>query len=197
MPFHHPLILASASPRRLELLNRIGIAPTDIIPADIDETPLKNERPADLALRLSQRKASALPASATSYILAADTVVSVGRYILPKAESDDYVRHCLKKMSGRSHTVYTGISIRPPQDKKPVCRVIQSRVKFKCLTESDINSYVDSGEGLGKAGGYAIQGLAESYIIRISGSHSNIIGLSLYDVRSMLEGVGFFTPSES
>lgn len=193
---HAPLILASASPRRLDLLKQIGIIPTQVVPADIDETPLKSELPRVLALRLAREKASALPAFDGHFVLAADTVVAVGRRILPKAENEADVAYCLDLMSGRSHTVFTGLALRLP-DQSVRSRVVGTRVRFKKLTSSEINSYILSGEGIGKAGGYGIQGLADSFVMGINGSYSNIVGLSLYDIRAMLSGAGFFAPAES
>lgn len=195
-PLHSPFILASASPRRLDLLAKIGLVPAKVIPADIDESELKAELPRALALRLAKGKAMALAPEAGHYIIAADTVVAVGRRILPKAETNADVEYCLKLMSGRSHTVYSGHAVRTP-DNKLVSRVIATKVKFKTLSKCEIDAYVSSGEGVGKAGGYAIQGLADSYVISINGSYSNIVGLSLYDIKAMLSGVGFFTAKES
>lgn len=187
-----PLILASASPQRLDLLKQIGIIPSQIIPADIDETPLKHELPRALALRLATGKALAIPLQPKTFILAADTVVAVGRRILPKAETPHDVGYCLDLMSGRSHTVFTGMAIRTP-DGQLHSRIASTKVKFKNLSTAEKATYIESGEGIGKAGGYAIQGLADSFVIRMNGSYSNIVGLSLYDIRAMLSGVGFFT----
>ena len=193
---HAPFILASASPRRLDLLKQIGCIPTHVIPADIDETPLKGELPRALALRLAQEKAMALPPREDHFIIAADTVVAVGRRILPKAETNEDVVYCLDLMSGRSHTVFSGIAVRTPKgDLKS--RVVSTKVKFKPLSKPEKAEYIASGEGIGKAGGYAIQGIADSYVTSINGSYSNIVGLSLYDIRAMLSGVGFFVREES
>ena len=189
---HAPFILASASPRRLDLLQQIGCIPTHVIPANIDETAHKGELPRALALRLAQEKAMATAQQDNHFIIAADTVVAVGRRILPKAETKEDVAHCLGLMSGRTHTVFSGIAVRTPKgDLKS--RVVATKVKFKCLSHAETAEYISSDEGIGKAGGYAIQGLADSYVISINGSYSNIVGLSLYDIRSMLEGVGFYT----
>jgi septum formation protein len=190
-----PLILASASPRRLDLLKQIGIVPAQIIPADIDETPLKGELPRALALRLAQEKCAAISAQPNHFVMAADTVVAVGRRILPKAENDKDIADCLDLMSGRSHTVFSGIAVRHP-DGKTISRVVATKVKFKNLTKAERATYIASGEGIGKAGGYGIQGIADSFVISINGSYSNIVGLSLYDIRAMLSGVGFFTKTE-
>ena len=184
------LILASASPRRVDLLSQIGIVPDQIIPADIDETPLKGELPAKLAERLAREKALAIPSSPDHFILAADTVVAVGRRDLPKAESEAQARECLALLSGRSHRVYGGIALRYP-DGKIVSRLVTTRVTMKRLSEGEIEAYISSGEWDGKAGGYAIQGLAGGYIHSINGSYSNIVGLSLYDSMTLLKGAGF------
>ncbi|HNQ92002.1 MAG TPA: Maf family nucleotide pyrophosphatase [Alphaproteobacteria bacterium] len=184
------LILASASPRRVELLSQIGIVPDQIIPADIDETPFPKELPGPLAERLAREKAAALPVSPDSIILAADSVVAVGRRSLGKPETDDEARQFLTLLSGRQHRVYGGIALRLP-DGTLHSRLIVTSVKMKRLTASEIETYVASREWDGKAGGYAIQGLAGRFISSINGSYSNIVGLSLYDTMNMLEGVGF------
>lgn len=185
------LILASASPRRVDLLKQIAITPDDILPADIDETPLKGELPRDLAQRLSLEKARAIAAKHNgAFILAADTVVGCGRRILDKAETPADAQKCLKLLSGRRHHVYGGIAIIPP-DGKEITRLCDTIVQFKTLSPTDIKSYIDSGEWQGKAGGYAIQGLAAAYIKFIRGSYSNVVGLSLYDTMTMLNGNGF------
>lgn len=193
---HAPLILASASPRRLDLLKQIGIVPAQIIPADIDETPLKNELPRALALRLSQQKCAALPSVPNHFILAADTVVAVGRRILPKGETEADATHCLDLLSGRSHRVITGFTIRLP-DGKTKSRLVSTRVTFKHLTPSEKADYIASREWHGKAGAYGIQGLAAGFVSGINGSYSNIVGLPLYEFRAMLSGVGFFNRAES
>ena len=185
------LILASASPRRVDLLKQIHITPDDICPADIDETPLKNELPQNLALRLACEKARAVAETKKgSYILAADTVVGMGRRILDKTEDEEYARECLQKLSGRRHHVYGGIALMTP-DGQLVSRLCDTTVKFKRLSKNEIESYVASGEWNGKAGGYGIQGLASQYVAFLSGSYSNVVGLSLYDVANMLKGAGY------
>lgn len=189
------LILASASPRRVELLKQSGITPDKIIPADIDESELKGELPGPHALRLAIGKAETLEKSADHFILAADTVVACGRRILPKAETDEQVRECLKHLSGRRHQVFGGICILTPQRKK-LFSLVSTVVQFKSLTKDEIEFYVESQEGLGKAGGYAIQGLCAAYIKSITGSYSNIVGLSIYDTVQMLTGAGFFQKDE-
>ena len=185
------LILASASPRRKSLLAQISIVPDHIIPADIDETPLQGELPGDLATRLSRSKAQFIADKhKDSYILAADTVVGAGRRILDKAETAEQAREYLKIMSGRRHDVYGGIAVRCP-DGREVHRLVKTSVQFKRLSAAEIEYYIALGEWDGKAGGYAIQGHAESYIKFMSGSYSNVVGLSLYDTMRILEGVGF------
>ncbi len=187
------LILASASPRRVQLLEQVGIKPDQIIPADIDETPQKNEPPRDLAQRLAIGKAQAIAEQhKDAYILAADTVVGCGSMILDKAEDEAYARMCLNKLSGRRHHVYGGIALITP-DGKLIKRLVDTVVQFKSLTPSEIETYIKSGEWDGKAGGYAIQGMAERYIKFIRGSYSNVVGLSLYDTMQILTGVGFKT----
>lgn len=186
------IILASASPRRVDLLQQIGVKPTQIIPADIDETPLDKELPRDLAMRLALQKAQAVSKEHKgSFILAADTVVACGRRALPKAETAEEARKCLKLLSGRKHHVYGGLCIITDQgiERTRLCDTI---VKFKRLTNQDIDAYIQSGEWEGKAGGYAIQGLAASYISFIQGSYSNVVGLSLYDTMQVLRGNDFF-----
>ena len=190
---HKKLILASASPRRVDLLKQINITPNQIIPADIDETPLKEELPRDLAKRLACGKAKEIAKNNTdSFIIAADTVVACGRRILPKAENEAQARECLKLLSGRRHHVYGGICIITDTGKE-ILRLCDTIVKFKRLSPQEIENYIHSGEWEGKAGGYAIQGLAASYISYIQGSYSNVVGLSLYDIMQVLQGNNFFT----
>ena len=185
------LILASASPRRVDLLHQVGITPDDIIPADIDETPLTGELPRALAKRLALEKAQAVAADhGGAYVLAADTVVGAGRRILDKAQDEPYARHCLEILSGRRHHVYGGIALITPQGQA-ITRLVDTVVSFKTLTPAEISVYLASGEWDGKAGGYAVQGLAASYIKFMQGSYSNVVGLSLYDTIQMLNGVGF------
>lgn len=185
------LILASASPRRLQLLQQIHIEPDEVLPADIAEDPHTNEKPKDLALRLAKEKAETISKTQKDvYILAADTVVGCGQKILDKAEDKEYARHCLEALSGRRHNVYGGIALITPENKL-IARCVNTLVQFKRLTDLDIETYLQSGEWKGKAGGYAIQGMAESYIKYIRGSYSNVVGLSLYDTMRMLDGTGF------
>ena len=186
-----PLILASASPRRKELLAEQGIIPDHIIPADIDETPLKGELPRPYVKRMAVEKAQAVATDYKgSFILAADTVVVMGRRILQKPEDASEAYKFLSLMSGRRHKVIGGICLITPEGKN-ITRVIETTVKFKHLTHEEKQFYIDSKEWDGKAGGYAIQGLASQFIPFISGSYSNIVGLSIYDTLAMLRGDGF------
>ncbi len=188
---NNKLILASASPRRLKLLKQIGIKPAETCPADIDETPQKKELPKNLALRLATEKAKKISEEKDDcYILAADTVVSVSRIILPKAETKEDAVYCLKLLSGKRHRVYTALALITPE-KKLIKKSICSKVKFRKLNKCDIDEYIDTMEWKGKAGGYAIQGMAEKYIKFISGSYSNIVGLPIYDTINMLNGEGY------
>jgi septum formation protein len=184
------LILASASPRRLDLLKQAGIVPDAVRPADIDETPLKNELPRDHALRLALEKAKAT-GEPGAFILAADTVVAAGRRILPKAETEEQARTCMALLSGRRHTVYNGIALIAP-DGKLHSRLCETTVKFARLSREQIETYIASGEWQGKAGGYAIQGLAAQFIPFIGGSYSTVVGLSLYDTIQILKGSGYW-----
>jgi len=183
------LILASASPRRLQLLDRIGIVPDAVLPSDIDETEIPGETPRQIALRLAHGKAEACP-DRDAYVLAADTVVAQGRRTLPKAETVEQAEECMRRLSGGNHRVWTGIALRSP-DGQITTRVSESRVKFKRLSETEIRAYLASGEWQGKAGGYALQGMAEAFIIQIIGSPSGIIGLPLHETAALLTGAGF------
>ncbi len=185
------LALASASPRRLDLLRQVGLVPDRIEPADIDETPLRDERPRQLALRLAVGKGRAAQARLSGhFVLSADTVVAVGRRILPKAETEAEARACLRLLSGRKHDVLTGVAVIAP-DGRMASRVVAARVDFKRLSPVEVEGYIASGEWRGKAGGYAIQGQAGSFVIAIAGSYSAIVGLPLYETLAMLEGLGF------
>tara|TARA_B100001778_G_scaffold327577_1_gene325842 strand:+ start:2459 stop:3040 length:582 start_codon:yes stop_codon:yes gene_type:complete len=185
------LILASASPRRSALLETIGITPSSIQPADLNEEALKGELPPQTALRLSQEKAKAIAAKNKDvFVLAADTLVACGRRELPKAETEDQARFCLELLSGRRHCVYGGITLVTPEGKM-VSRLVTTRVQFKKLSKTEIEEYIQSKEWDGKAGGYGIQGLASAYVKNINGSYTNIVGLSLYDTLNMLKGNGF------
>lgn len=183
------LILASASPRRRELLARLGIEPSDIAPADIDETPDARELPHDYAKRMALEKAQAA-ARDGAYVLAGDTVVAVGRRILPKTESREEALACLQLMSGRRHRVLSSVALRHP-DGTIRERLSETVVRFKTLSKEDITAYLDGGEWEGKAGGYAIQGAAEGLIQWIQGSHSGVMGLPLYETRALLKAAGF------
>lgn len=187
------LILASASPRRLSLLEQVGITPDHIIPADIDETPAKNELPRELAARLSREKARAIAQSHTdSFVLAADTVVAAGRRILEKAGSEDEERRFLALLSGRRHKVITGMTVIAPSfGAKEVTRTVETVVQLKRLTDREITDYIASNEWKGKAGGYGIQGFAESFVKYMRGSYSNVVGLPLYDTMRVLESCGY------
>ncbi|WP_420014337.1 Maf family protein [Teichococcus deserti] len=189
-----PLVLASGSPRRLDLLRRIGVVPARVCPPDIDETPLKQELPRQLAGRLSQAKARAVMAAEPSgLVLAADTVVGVGRRILPKAETIEQARDCLALLSGRRHRVYTGVALGLP-DGRLLTRVVESVVSFQRLTEAQTKAYLASGEWQGKAGGYTIQESAEAFVRFLSGSHSNVVGLPLHETAQLLRGIGWLRP---
>ena len=192
-----PLVLASASPRRLTLLQQVGIEPDALLPADIDETPRKSESPRDLARRLAREKLEAAQAAARrrdelreAYLVAADTVVAVGRRVLPKAELLDEAADCLRLLSGRAHRVYTAVCILSPKDRRRE-RMVETRIRFKRLSNREIEGYLSSGEWRGKAGGYAIQGLAAAFAVKLVGSHSAVVGLPLYETLSLLEGEGF------
>ena len=183
------LILASASPRRRELLARLGVEPDGVAPADIDETPLKAELPRDYAQRMAREKALAA-ASDSAHVLAGDTVVAVGRRILPKAEDEATARQCLELLSGRRHRVLSAIALRSP-DGTLRERLSETQLKFKRLSAEEIDAYIASLEWHGKAGGYAIQGMAEALIPWIQGSHSGVVGLPLYETRTLLKAAGF------
>ena len=188
------LVLASASPRRLALLQQIGIEPDALIPADVDETPNRNELPRTLAARLASTKAQAGRRLAETredtkgaVVLAADTVVAVGRRILPQCELIDEASSCLRLLSGRAHRVYTGISLITPKGAERR-KLVETRLRFKRLSSSEIEAYLASGEWRGKAGGYAIQGLAGAFPVKLVGSYTNVVGLPLYETMSMLAG---------
>lgn len=180
------LILASQSPRRRELLAQIGYVPDEIAPADIDETEHPGELPRPLAERLAREKAAAvLSRFPGDVVLTADTVVAVGRRILPKTEEREEAEMCLRLMSGRSHRVYTGMCVAGPTDEVRV-RVVETRVKVRQLTETHITRYLDSGEWQGKAGGYGIQGAFQAHIVQLIGSYSSVVGLPLYEAENCL-----------
>lgn len=183
------LILASASPRRLELLGRIGIVPDAIVPADIDETPRKGELPAPYAERMAAEKAAAV-AGDGALVLAADTVVAAGRRILPKTDDEEEARATLRLLSGRRHRVLSAVTLVDAEGRARH-RLSTSIVAFKRLTEEEIAAYLASGEWRGKAGAYAIQGRAEALVRFLSGSHSGVMGLPLYETRTLLLSAGY------
>ena len=188
------LVLASASPRRLDLLRQIGFEPDVVEAAEVDETPLKDETPRRLAVRLADEKAAGVAAQHTeSYVLAADTVVALGRRVLPKAEDEATVRDCLGLLSGRAHRVLTALTLVAP-DQRRARRLVETRVHFKRLTAADIADYLASGEGLGKAGGYAIQGRAGAFVTTLQGSYSGVVGLPLHEAANLLAGLGYRRP---
>lgn len=190
-PADFPLILASASPRRASLLTQAGIVPELIIAPDVDETPAKFELPRVHALRLAEAKARRVARSqGAAFVLAADTVVAAGRRILPKAETPRDVENCLALLSGRRHQVITAVALVAP-DGRLHSRVVMTRVTFKRFSAGEIADYVAGGEGLGKAGGYAIQGRAECFVRAINGSYSNVVGLPLYETLALLHGSGW------
>ncbi|MCP8895375.1 Maf-like protein [Shinella daejeonensis] len=197
MAQNEKLILASGSPRRVELLAQVGIEPERLMPMDIDETPKRSEHPRSLARRLSTGKAQAAlaalkddPSLSGRYILAADTVVCVGRRILPKTEMIDEASSVLHLLSGRNHRVFTGVCLVTP-DRTVRQKVIDTKVRFKRLSGADIENYLASGQWRGKAGGYAIQGIAGSFVVKLVGSYTNVVGLPLYETLALLSGEGF------
>jgi septum formation protein len=188
------LVLASASPRRLDLLAQMGLTPDGVDPAEIDESPLKDETPRRLALRLACAKAAKVAgAHERAHVLAADTVVAVGRRILPKAESETEVRHCLDLLSGRAHKVLTAVAVAAPGGRM-ASRLVETRLHFKRLTDQEIAAYLQSGEGFGKAGGYAIQGRAGAFVMALQGSYTAVVGLPLYETACLLDGLGYPRP---
>ena len=191
------LVLASGSPRRVTLINQAGIEPDALRPTNVDETPKRGELPRACANRLARAKAEAAlelvredEDLAGAYIVAADTVVAVGRRILPKAELLDEAAQCLRLLSGRNHRVHTGVCLVTPNHAYRQ-RLVETRVRFKRLYEEDIEAYLASGAWRGKAGGYAAQGIAGGFIVKIVGSYSNVVGLPLYEVTTLLAGEGY------
>lgn len=191
------LVLASGSPRRLALLQQAGIEPEALLPADVDETPLRAESPRDLSKRLARMKAEVARKTARNrdelkdaYIVAADTVVCVGKRVLPKAEVVDEAAACLRLLSGRTHRVYTSVCVVTPKDAVRE-RLVETRVRFKRLSRDELERYLASGEWRGKAGGYAIQGLAGTFVVKLAGSYTNVVGLPLYETVALLDGEGF------
>jgi septum formation protein len=192
-------VLASGSPRRVSLINQAGIEPDELRPANIDETPLRGELPRVCANRLAHAKAEAAIAGIGAgdevygaYVLAADTVVAVGRRILPKTELIDEAAQCLRLLSGRNHKVYTALCLVTPK-RKFRQRVVETRVRFKRISGDELEAYLGSGEWRGKAGGYAAQGLAGAFIVKLVGSYTNVVGLPLYEAVTLLAGEGFPT----
>ncbi len=191
------LVLASGSPRRVTLINQAGIEPDALRPADIDETPKRGELPRACANRLARAKAEAALKLVNlddelrgAYILSADTVVAVGRRILPKAELLDEAAQCLRLLSGRNHRVHTAVCLVTPTGAFRQ-RLVETKVRFKRLNDEDIEAYLASGEWRGKAGGYAAQGIAGSFIVKLVGSYSNVVGLPLYETTALLQGEGY------
>jgi septum formation protein len=185
------LVLASVSPRRLDLLRQIGIAPDLVEPADIDETPLPGEAPPHHAERLAAAKARAVARRhPDALVLAADTVVACGRRILPKAEDEATARRCLELLSGRRHRVHGGIAVVAPGGRLAM-RAVRTSVAFKRLSADEIAAYLASGDWRGKAGGYAIQGRAAAFVRQINGSYSNVVGLPLFETAALLDGLGY------
>ena len=191
------LVLASGSPRRLGLLNQAGIEPDSLLPAEVGEIPIKGELPRALATRLARAKAEAALNMVRldeelrgAYILAADTVVAVGRRIMPKAEMLDEAAACLRLLSGRNHRVYTAVCLVTPKETFRH-RLVETRVRFKRLSKEDLEAYLASGEWRGKAGGYAIQGLAGTFVVKIVGSYSSVVGLPLFETLGLLAGEGY------
>ncbi len=185
------LVLASASPRRLDLLARIGVVPDAIVPADIDESVLRGELPRDHALRLAREKAEAVAARhPDALVLSADTVVAVGRRILPKVEDEATLRACMKLLSGRRHRVLTGVALAAPGQALRT-RLGETTIAMKRLSDEEIDYYASHGEWRGKAGGYALQGYGEVYVRHIAGSYSNVVGLPLAETRLLLKATGY------
>ncbi len=188
------LVLGSASPRRQELLAQIGVRPDAIRPADIDETPRNNELPRVYAERLALEKTQAIDLAPDEIALCADTVVALGRRILGKPADAEEASKFLKLLSGRSHNVITAVALRSAD--QVWTRTVATSVKFKSLSDAEISAYLRSGEWQGKAGGYAIQGLAAAYIPRINGSYSNVVGLPLAETANLLNGAGYRSAPE-
>ncbi|WP_393989386.1 Maf family nucleotide pyrophosphatase [Xanthobacter sediminis] len=189
------LVLASGSPRRLALLNQVGIEPDLLMPADVDESPERGELPRRLAQRLAVEKgrivaARAREAGLEAIILSADTVVAVGRRILPKPDLRDEAEECLRLLSGRSHRVFTGVCVVDRRGRDHT-RLVETRVRFKRLSRAEMDDYLDCGEWRGKAGGYAIQGIAGSFVVKLVGSYTNVVGLPLIEAVGLLSGEGY------
>ena len=186
-----PLVLASASPRRLDLLRQAGVEPDRVLPTDVDESLTKGETPRIHAARLARAKAHAGAAAAPGcFVVAADTIVAVGRRVLPKAETQGQARDCLKLLSGRAHRVLTAGAVIAP-DGRCASRLVETRVRFKRLSAKETEAYLESDEWRGKAGGYGVQGRAGAFVTDLSGSYSAGVGLPLYETLSLLEGLGW------
>ncbi len=189
------LVLASASPRRADLLRQVGIVPDRLMPADLDEAPLPRELPPQLALRLATQKAECVAAQVLqegepALVLAADTVVAAGRRILPKAEQVEEAEACLRLLSGRAHRVYTGVCV-VDLEGHARARLVETRVRFKRLSDEELIAYLACGEWRGKAGGYAVQGIAGSFVEKIIGSYSGVVGLPMFETLGLLAGQGY------
>jgi septum formation protein len=190
-PPRAPLVLASASPRRLELLRQVGLAPGLVDPTEIDETPRAGELARPLALRLAREKAAvAARRHPEAFVLAADTVVAVGRRLLGKPEDEADAARMLGLLSGRAHRVLTAVAAAAPDGRKGA-RLSETRVRFKRLTRAETAAYLASGEWAGKAGGYGVQGLAGAFVVSLSGSYTGVVGLPLYETRALLNGLGY------
>ena len=186
-----PLVLASASPRRLDLLRQVGVEPDRVVATDIDEGLLKDETPRLHAVRLAREKAAAgAKAAPGAYVVAADTVVAVGRRLLPKAETQGQARACLALLSGRAHKVLTAVAVVAP-DGRCSSRLVETRVRFKRLSDRETEAYLESDEWRGKAGGYGVQGRAGAFVLELQGSYTAVVGLPLYETLSLLEGLGW------
>ena len=183
------LVLASSSPRRRQLLERLGVAPARVACPDIDETPLKAEQPRAYALRLALAKAEAIARMQDEIVLAGDTTVALGRCILPPADTEQVQRDLLRKLSGRRHHVLSAICVIDGKGRART-RLADTTVAFKPLSPDEIDAYIATGEGLGKAGGYAVQGYAEAFVRFLAGSHSGVIGLPLFETRALLKWAG-------
>jgi septum formation protein len=188
---HAPLVLASASPRRLDLMRQVGLEPDHVSPADLDESPLKGETPRQLALRLAVAKAEIAAAREPgAYVVGADTVVALGRRVFGKPEGEAEARRMLDRLSGRAHRVLTGVAVRAP-DGRSAARLSETRLRWKRLSGAEIDALLDSGEWRGVAGGYRIQGRAAGFTLELHGSYSGVVGLPLYETLALLEGLGY------
>ena len=188
---HTPLVLASASPRRLDLLRQVGLEPDRVVPTDLDETPLREETPRQLASRLALAKAEAAAAAEPdAYVIGADTVVALGRRVFGKPEGAAEARRMLNLLSGRAHRVLTGVAVRAP-DGRVASRLSETRLRWKRLSAAEIDALLQSGEWRGVAGGYRIQGRAAGFTLELQGSYSGVVGLPLYETLALLEGLGY------